>query len=836
MKAIQTNLVAGEISRQAAARHDLAFRQSAAEAIENAFVMIEGGVTRAPGTEFIAAPKSHTLKSRLIVFKKSNEDVVIIEAGGGYFRYFDALTGAPLVDGGGVIETSTAFSQVQLDGLYWFQSADVMFFTCKTGDIQPRLLRRFADDDWSLIPYPIKDGPFLPESQAGVVLTPSASGLGASITVSAASAVFKATHVGARFRFWTDYSGVPYKLWQAEEAGLTVGVRRMHEGRVYLCSVAGDGSNSPPVHESGAVTDGGTVEWTYQHDLSGIVRITSFSTSQSVGGVVEAQLPENPATRIWAEGFFSDDRGWPFVGGLFQSRLWYFGAPQFPDTAWGSRIDGYGLDFADFKQSAGGGEVLDDHAVVRTLNDGEVNRIAWAIAGEQIVLGHAGGIVRISGPSLQEPITPAGASATKPEPPPGSYFNSRAIRAGERIIYASTSGRKIIALNPLDFKFETISARSRNKGASRFIEFAYAAETVYRLFALREDGRLFACAYDAEQGVVGWSTLIPAGSYQGKTPTIDSIAVAPDAGGRDRLWCVVRRTVNGATIRSIERMALDFDAEEMLAEDAVMADAAVIVDKWNVDATDTIRLTKAGGSPALRDDVVTLTASGFTFNSSWVGRQVRLRRVSMPPQASDVAGEIVALVTAQGGATATATLATDCPDALYNVALSQWAIAETSVSGLDHLEGESVGVWGDGADLGDFTVTGGAIDLGADSVARACVGLRKSWRVKSLPFVVQMQDGVSKGKVLSATRAYVDVLDAEAAGVMLTAIADKMARASETLVPRDDDDSVSMAAGLRSGQVVAPFPAGRARTIQLEIGGAGMGPASVLTMGVEYEA
>jgi hypothetical protein len=51
------------------------------------------------------------------------------------------------------------------------------------------------------------------------------------------------------------------------------------------------------------------------------------------------------------------------------------------------------------------------------------------------------------------------------------------------------------------------------------------------------------------------------------------------------------------------------------------------------------------------------------------------------------------------------------------------AIATSTITGADHLEGESVVVWADGRDLGTFTVSGGEIDLGDDSVTSAIYGL-----------------------------------------------------------------------------------------------------------------
>lgn len=55
----------------------------------------------------------------------------------------------------------------------------------------------------------------------------------------------------------------------------------------------------------------------------------------------------------------------------------------------------------------------------------------------------------------------------------------------------------------------------------------------------------------------------------------------------------------------------------------------------------------------------------------------------------------------------------------------------TTISGLAHLEGEEVVVWGNGADLGTYTVTGGQITGLSSSVTSAIVGLGYTARYKS---------------------------------------------------------------------------------------------------------
>lgn len=54
----------------------------------------------------------------------------------------------------------------------------------------------------------------------------------------------------------------------------------------------------------------------------------------------------------------------------------------------------------------------------------------------------------------------------------------------------------------------------------------------------------------------------------------------------------------------------------------------------------------------------------------------------------------------------------------------------TTCTGLDHLEGETVIAWGNGKDLGSYTVSSGQITL-SEEATTVCVGLKYSWRYKS---------------------------------------------------------------------------------------------------------
>lgn len=80
-------------------------------------------------------------------------------------------------------------------------------------------------------------------------------------------------------------------------------------------------------------------------------------------------------------------------------------------------------------------------------------------------------------------------------------------------------------------------------------------------------------------------------------------------------------------------------------------------------------------------------------------------------------------------------------------------VATSTVSGLDHLEGETVGVLVDGKTHPDQTVSGGEITLsnGVEG-SKIVVGLRYPWRVVLHDPAVQTADGASHGKMRNVTQ------------------------------------------------------------------------------------
>lgn len=835
----QTSFLAGEVSQRAAARADLPFYAQAAQELKNLFVMPEGGVTRAPGTVFHGSVAAEGRPTRLLSFRRSSGESVVCVLNGGEIRLLEAADLKDVLGSDNApVVLAHPWADEDLANIYAWQSADVMWITCKSGTYRPRVLIAFEDNSWGLEPFGTELGPFEPvntDDDHTMTVVGSGDSVGAQITVRSSRSFFQPGHDGALLRLFEPFNGRPYEAWKAEEEDLTVGVLRIHDGRVYQVQ-SGSGrvaSRQPPVHETGVVSDGATepVQWAFVHDLAGAVRITQVIDGFSVNAVVEKTLTGNFPTTSWAIGSFSDENGWPLVGGIFQSRLCFAGSARFPDTMWMSRTNGFSPRSSDFEQTTGGGEVNDDHAVVRTLNDSAVRRVSAFMTEEQILLFHSGGVTRVTGPSINEPITPAGASAVRPPAPPGCNFLCNPVQAGARFIYASKGGRELISLDPIEFSFDTLTALRRDIGAeSRFRKLVYAFEEVRRLFVLRDDGRLFCCTFDPEREMRAFTTLTFGGSFGAREPFVEDIEIAPDDDGRDRLFLVIRRTSGDGTRTTIERMAPDFEGERQRVTDAIFADSAGVLNGWNTDLNKTLRLV--GGSPTQRDAIAEFEAVGWTPGSEDVGRWIKVRR---PFDEEDLLTAVFEIVEVNGQSLR-GRLDVDWPDAFANRALSDWGFAVHVLSGLGHLEGEEVGLYADGIDLGDVRVADGAVSLQGDVAVQVCAGYRKEWRATTLDILPAVQlpaQGLGKGAIKAVKKVFVEVEFAQAGTAEVFWSTDEKVGTSTPVQPRRVDDPGALHPLMRSGVAELGVSNSTGRTLTATLRGNQLGPFSLLGMGVE---
>lgn len=144
----QRSFTSGEIAPALQSRADLTKYATGLNLCENFFVRAQGGVYSRPGFKFIGELDDSSRKGRLIPFSFNTEQT--------YMLVFEHLKVRVIKDGGFVLdgegpdifELATPYTEEQLPRLGFAQNADVM--TIVHPDHDPRNLNRMADDDWSL--------------------------------------------------------------------------------------------------------------------------------------------------------------------------------------------------------------------------------------------------------------------------------------------------------------------------------------------------------------------------------------------------------------------------------------------------------------------------------------------------------------------------------------------------------------------------------------------------------------------------------------------------------------------------------------------------------------
>ena len=122
-----SNFTAGELSPRLDGRNDLAKYASGCSTLENLIVYPHGSAARRPGTNFVAAVKDSTKKTRLIPFEFSTTQTYMLEFGDQYIRFYK--DNGQILSSGSAYEISTPYLEAELFDLKFAQSADAVSYT-----------------------------------------------------------------------------------------------------------------------------------------------------------------------------------------------------------------------------------------------------------------------------------------------------------------------------------------------------------------------------------------------------------------------------------------------------------------------------------------------------------------------------------------------------------------------------------------------------------------------------------------------------------------------------------------------------------------------------------
>ncbi len=363
------------------------------------------------------------------------------------------------------------------------------------------------------------------------------------------------------------------KLWRKEGNGDWFVHRTFTAATIYTATEDEDNTYYAWTRSAATIVGGFTAKNAIH---LGVVKITARTDSDTVTvtAITDLHIQSNtnvtPVTSTWAEGAWSDYRGFPRTVTFFEDRLWWASNTNNPDTLWGSRSSKYEeMDFTNLG--------LDDDALIFPLNDNEVSQIQWMFARQVMAIGAANKEYKFGASDPDKPVTPSDRKAT-----PQTSFGSDDIQPvilNNAIFFFQRQGRKLRAMK-FDSITENFNADDATLLANTLFESAPTCMVVQRIpdsiiWVIRTDGVLLSFTYEPDEEVAGWARHITQNTSGVETPVgfYESVAVIHGS-VEDEVWVSVRRIINSVTVRYVERFATRFFNE---IDEAVMLDSAVIV-------------------------------------------------------------------------------------------------------------------------------------------------------------------------------------------------------------------------------------------------------------------
>ncbi len=553
------------------------------------------------------------------------------------------------------------YTSAQAFQVHVTQSADVMYMA--HGDVHPKKLSRLDTLDWTLVDVPFTGGPFLDENTTAASLvgfarlggtarsgyyfpaaatgTLTASGTGNEpFNSNMVGALWAVNHtrtvdnttstpdnstnaaptliaypkaVKTKGDFVFDVStfaaGDIAKLWRKEGNGGWQEFRTFTAATSYSAT-----EDEDDVYYAFTIAAGDTVvaEFTAKNQTNqGIVRITAFTSSTVVTvEVIDPVLSNNTndnavTTSMWAEGAWSDYRGYPRTVVFFEDRLWWASSTNNPDTLWSSQS---GL-YEDMSFSVLG---VDSDAITFPINDNEVSQIQWMQARQVMAVGAANKEYRFGASDPDKPTSPSDRKAT-PQTSEGSHTIQPKILK-DSIFFFQSLGKKLGKMKfdaiTENFDVEDATMLSYRLFDSTPVDMAVQRVPDSIIWTVRTDGVAPTLTYEPKEDVLGWARQIFGNLAAVETPTgiVESFAVI-HGGSEDEVWASVKWTINSSTVRHIVKFKpRDFGSD---IEDAFYVDSGVTYDSVTAASTMT-------GGTHLIGETVAVFADGVVFDDAVV--------------------------------------------------------------------------------------------------------------------------------------------------------------------------------------------------------------------------
>lgn len=494
-------------------------------------------------------------------------------------RKFASLVDSVTVESAGVMELPAPWAEADLRLVRYEQSADVMFLACE--GYQQRRIERRGDRSWSIVLYEPEDGPFRTENTNKIRITPSA--VNGDVTLTASADLFKSTHVGALFRLssvgqyveaditaedtWTDPIkvvgvGTRNRTFDYVIAGTWSGTVHIQQsvgepgnwvdsGLSFTANTTGtfdtDNNDNVIIYYRIGIKAGnygsGTAEVSLSRSagsITGVAKITAYSSATSVSARVVNELGSTSASEVWAEGAWSDYRGWPSSVALYEGRMVWAGK----NGIWHSVPDAY--ESFDTIEITG-----DSQPISKQIGRGPVDSTSWLVPAQRLLLGTAGAEWSLRSTTFDEPLTPTSWNI-KDISTQGSALVG-AVKVDASAMFVQRGGTRVYEMafdgGRSDYVTTDLTEIVPEIGEPSVVHLAVQRQPDTRIHCVRSDGTVGILVFEKAENVACWLEFETDGE-------VESVAVLPGT-VEDEVYYIVKRTINGSTVRYREKWALE---------------------------------------------------------------------------------------------------------------------------------------------------------------------------------------------------------------------------------------------------------------------------------------
>ena len=759
-----TNFTGGELSPRLDGRTDLTKYSSGCSTLENLVVYPHGSAARRPGSTFIAEVADSDNKTRLIPFEFSTTQTYMLE--------FSNLKMRVYKDKGAVLEgdkTITGITQanpaVVTATSHGYSNGDEVLISGVSGMTEVNNKRFLvADKTTNTFELQDKDGvdinstSFTAYASGGVsnkvfeLATPYTTAQLFDLKFAQSADVMYITHPEHEVEklsrtghtSWTltdvDFTKGPMQDANTTDTTLNPGQSAVGTG-IALVASAVTGINGGSGFQS---TDVGRFVFLN----SGYAKITAVADTTNATIEILTALSSASATADWRLGAFSDTTGHPSCVTFFEQRLVFAGTTEQPQTIFFSRSGDYENMDANI-----GGTVADDDAIIYTIASNQVNAIRFMTATRTLIIGTAGGEFTVSGGGTDSAITPTNILIKK-QSNHGSA-NVDAISVGNATLFLQRAKRKI---RELAYNFDvdgyiapdmTILAEHISEGG--LTQIAYQQEPNQIVYATRNDGELVALTYQREQQVTAWHRHIFGGRFGNATITVTDFANIADgtrivltkADGTTTTFTSATSATSGKFHTTSSNNQTATNLKTLIDADS---DFTATVSSNVVTITESSPLSTGFLTIKSLDDSVRLAKTDE-------GKAVCESVAVIPTDDTEYEVYVIVKRTINGATRRFVEVLNvfdfdQTDNTSFNFLDSQLSYsgsAASTISGLDHLEGQTVSILADGASHPDKTVSSGSVTLDR-SALNVKVGLAYTSLLQTMRLNSGSQNGTSQGK------------------------------------------------------------------------------------------